>query len=82
MQIDNSMVENAIRPTAIGKKNWIFIVDACRKRGVDPYAYLRDMLTHLPTLNNSQISEVAPDAWAKAYMIPTDRATQTDPLGS
>lgn len=81
VEIDNNLVENAIRPTAIGKKNWLFIgeagagqrgaiiytlVETCRKRGIDPYAYLRDVLTRLPTLKNSQIPEVTPAAWAKA----------------
>ena len=85
VEIDNNLVENAIRPTAIGKKNWLFmgeagagqrgaiiytLVETCRKRGIDPYKYLRDVLTRLPTLKNTQISEVAPDAWAKALSKP------------
>ena len=59
IEIDNSRVENAIRPTAVGKKNWLFVGDAdagqrgailytliesCRRRGIDPHAYLRDAL--------------------------------------
>jgi transposase len=81
VQIDNNLVENAIRPTAIGKKNWLFIGDAdagqrsaivytiiesCRRRGLDPYTYLRDVLTRLPRMTNHQIPEVTPEAWAKA----------------
>jgi transposase len=81
VEIDNNLVENAIRPTAIGKKNWLFIgeagaghrgaiiytiIESCRRRSIDPYAYLRDLLTHLPTLKNNQISEVTPAAWAKS----------------
>jgi len=81
VEIDNNLVENAIRPTAIGKKNWLFmgeagagqrgaiiytLVETCRKRSIDPYAYLRDALLRLPTLKNSQISEVTPAGWAKA----------------
>jgi len=65
VEIDNNLVENAIRPTAIGKKNWLFmgeagagqrgaiiytLVETCRKRRIDPYAYLRDVLFRLPTL--------------------------------
>ncbi len=64
VEMDNNLVENAIRPTAIGKKNWLFVGDAqagersaiiytviesCRRRGLDPYAYLREVLTRLPT---------------------------------
>ena len=81
VEIDNNPVENAIRPTAIGKKNWLFIgeaeagqrsailftlIEACRSRGIDPQTYLRDVLTRLPTLTNRQIKDVTPEAWAKA----------------
>jgi transposase len=81
VEIDNNLVENAIRPTAIGKKNWLFIGDAdagqrgaiiytiiesCRRRGLDPYTYLREVLTRLPRMTNHQIPEVTPQAWAKA----------------
>jgi hypothetical protein len=81
VEIDNNPVENAIRPTAIGKKNWLFIgeaeagqrsailftiIEACRSRGIDPQTYLREVLTRLPTLTNRQIKDVTPEAWAKA----------------
>ncbi len=80
IEIDNNLVENAIRPTAIGKKNWLFIGEAeagqrsaivytvienCRRRGLDPFAYLRDVLTRLPNMTNWQIPEVTPQAWGK-----------------
>ena len=80
VEIDNNLVENAIRPTAIGKKNWLFIGDAgagqrsaiiytliecCRRRGLDPFAYLRDVLSRLPNMTNRQIPEVLPAMWAK-----------------
>ena len=81
VEIDNNQVENAIRPTAIGKKNWLFIgeadagqtsailftiIEACRSRQIDPWEYLRDVLTRLPSMTNRQLDEVMPDAWAKA----------------
>jgi transposase len=80
VEIDNNLVENAIRPTAIGKKNWLFVGDAdagersaiiytiiesCRRRNLDPYAYLKDVLTRLPHMTNRQIPEVAPEVWGK-----------------
>lgn len=82
VEIDNNLVENAIRPTAIGKKNWLFIGDAeagqrsailytiiesCRLRGLDPYAYLREILTRLPNMTNRQIPEVVPAVWGKTH---------------
>ena len=75
-KINNNPVVNAI-----GKKNRLFIgevqagqcsvilftiIEACRSRGTDPQTYLREVLTHLPTLTNRQIKDVTPDAWAKA----------------
>jgi transposase len=78
VEIDNNLVENAIRPTALGKKNWLFvgeadageraaiiytIIESCRRRGIDPYAYLKDVLTRLPNMTNHQIPEVIPSAW-------------------
>jgi transposase len=81
LEIDTNLVENAIRPTAVGKKNWLFIgeanagdrsaiiytiIESCRRRGIDPYAYLRDVLTRLPASTNWQIKDLTPEAWAKA----------------
>jgi transposase len=83
VEIDNNLVENAIRPTALGKKNWLFmgdadagergaiiytVIESCRRRGIDPYAYLKDVLTRLPRMTNHQIPEVIPAAWAKALL--------------
>ena len=80
VEVDNNLVENAIRPTAIGKKNWLVIgqaeagersaiiytvIESCRRRGLNPYAYLREVLTRLPRMTNRQIPEVTPQAWAK-----------------
>jgi len=42
------------------------IVENCRRRGIDPYAYLRDVLTKLPTLTNQNIANWTPAAYAKA----------------
>ena len=80
IEIDNNLVENAIRPTALGKKNWLFIgeatvgdrgailytvIESCRRRGLDPYGYLRDVLTRLPQMTNRQIPQITPEAWSK-----------------
>ena len=82
IEIDNNLVENAIRPTAVGKKNWLFIgaaeagqrgailytlVESCRRRGIDPHAYHRDLLTRLPTSTNWQVKDLTPEAWTKAH---------------
>jgi hypothetical protein len=84
VEIDNNLVENAIRPTALGKKNWLFIgeagagergaiiytvIESCRRRGLDPYGYLRDVLSRLPSMTNHQIPEVTPEAWSQAHPV-------------
>jgi len=89
IEIDNNLVENAIRPTALGKKNWLFIgeaeagersailytiVECCRRRGIDPYAYLRDILTRLPSATNWQIADLTPEAWAREHQPPQRQA--------
>ena len=80
-ETDNHLVENAIRPTAVGKKNWLFVGEAeagqrgailyaligsCRRRGLDPHAYLRDVLARLPSMTNWQIKDITPEAWARS----------------
>jgi transposase len=78
-RIDNNLVENAIRPSAIGKKNWLFIghpdagqrsaiiyslVVSCQRHGKDPYAYLRDVLTRLPRMTNrDDLAPLTPARW-------------------
>jgi transposase len=85
VEIDNNLVENAIRPTAVGKKNWLFvgeagagqrsailytIIESCRRRKIDPYAYLRDVLSRLPHMTNQQIPQLTPEAWAQTRQKP------------
>lgn len=80
VEIDNNLVENSIRPTAIGKKNWLFfgdaeagqrsailytIIESCRRREINPYEYLRDVLTRLPYATNWTVGELTPENWAK-----------------
>jgi transposase len=89
IEIDNNLVENAIRPTAVGKKNWLFfgdaeagqrgailytIVESCRRRGVEVYTYLCDVLSRLPQLTNWQIKDITPKAWAKSKTAARSKA--------
>ena len=78
-RLDNNLVENAIRPSAIGKKNWLFIghpgagqrsaiiyslVVSCQRHGKDPLAYLRDVLRRLPSMSNhDDLTPLTPAAW-------------------
>lgn len=73
--IDNNPIENAIRPIAIGKKNWLFagseragkraaaiqsLLCPAKLNGIEPYAWLRDTLEKLPAWPNSRIDELLP----------------------
>lgn len=85
LEIDNNLIENRIRPTAVGRKNWLFvgaedagwqsatlysIVTSCRAHGIDPYAYIKDVLERIPAMKNHQIPELTPAAWAAARAQP------------
>jgi transposase len=78
LPIDNNPIENQIRPIAIGRNNWLFagslragkrgaaimsLIQSARLNGHDPYAYLKDVLTRLPTQRNSMIGELLPHRW-------------------
>ena len=78
LPIDNNWIENQIRPIAIGRNNWLFagslragqraaavmsLIQSAKLNGHDPYAYLKDVLTRLPTHKNSQIEELLPHRW-------------------
>lgn len=78
LEIDNNLTENAIRPSALGKKNWLFIghpeagwrsaviysiVVSCRRRGIDPWQYLTDVLKRLPSLKQSELAPLLPANW-------------------
>ena len=78
LPIDNNWAENQMRPWALGRKNWLFagslesgqraanvmsLVQSARLNGLDPYAYLADVLRRLPTHPDSQIDELLPHVW-------------------
>lgn len=67
LRIDNNLTENAIRPFVIGRKNWMFstsvdgantsanlysLVETAKANGLEPYAYLKMVLTELPAANS------------------------------
>ena len=78
LPVDNNWIENQIRPIAIGRNNWLFagslragkraaavmsLIQSARLNGHDPYAYLKDVLTRLPTQRASQVGELLPHRW-------------------
>ena len=78
--IDNNWIENRIRPIALGRKNWLFagslragqraaaimsLIQSAKLNGHDPFAYLKDVLSRLPTQPYSKISELLPHRWQR-----------------
>ncbi len=84
LDIDNNAGEQALRAVGVGRKNWLFLgsqeggrtaatlysmVQTCKRHGLDPWFYLREVLTILPTLTEStrptELPMLLPDEWAR-----------------
>jgi len=80
-RIDNNLVEQSIRPLKIGAKNWgqighpnagprmarlFTLIENCRQEGIDPEAYLVDIIARLPDHPMKKIAELLPRAWKAA----------------
>ena len=81
VEIDNNLIENAIRPSAVGQKNWLFVGSAeagdrgaviyslllsARAHGVDPQVYLKAVIEELPSRKSDDIDDLLPENWARA----------------
>ena len=79
IEIDNNLVENAIRPVALGRKNYLFagshdaaqrtammysFLGTCLKLDIDPNKWLVDVLSRLPDYPVKMIHELLPHNWA------------------
>jgi len=78
---DNNLAENAIRPVALGRKNWMFVgserggraaalylslVQSCKNCGINPWEYFDDMLRRIMSHPVSRLRELLPDQWKPA----------------
>lgn len=78
LHIDNNPVENSIRPVAIGRKNYLFagshqaaqesamiysLLGTCKMHNINPWQWLKDILTRLPDHPINQIKELLPHNW-------------------
>jgi len=81
LTIDNNCAEREMKQIAIGRKNWLqfgspkggktaallyTFTSTCRRLGVEPWAYLKDVLTRLPTTLKEQLTNLLPDRWQAA----------------
>ena len=78
IELSNNLVENAIRPVALGRKNWMFagsedgarrsamlysIVCSAQLQGIDPFEYVKDLLIRLPDYNSQKLADLLPANW-------------------
>ena len=82
LSIDNNVSERTVKIPALGRKNWLFVashaggrraailfslVASCKANAVEPWAYLRDVFTRLPSLPNDGLDELLPHQWLAAH---------------
>lgn len=81
LEIDNNRAERALRPVAVGRKNWMFagsldagrraavlmtVVGTCKLQGIDPFEYLRDVLVRVAAGPPDRIHDLTPRRWKAA----------------
>jgi len=78
IRLDTNPAELALRREVVGRKNWLFLgsddaakwntitvslIASCQMHGIEPWAYLRDVLTLLPSWPQHRVLELAPKNW-------------------
>jgi transposase len=81
LSIDNNASERALRPIAVGRKNWLFagsdnggrtaavlysLVASAKRHGLDPFAYLRDVIGRISDHPARRLADLLPDRWSPA----------------
>lgn len=81
LKIDNNPVENAVRPVAIGRKNYLFagsheaaqraamiysLFATCRYHNINPYDWLKDILERMHLYTTANMAELLPQNWKKS----------------
>lgn len=79
-RLDNNVAERAIRPLALGRKNWLFVgseeggetsaiilslVQTCRGLNINPREYLEDVMRRLMSHSANKLHELLPDQWVQ-----------------
>lgn len=79
LEIDNNRAENTLRGVSLGRKNWLFagsdaggaraaavysLIETCKLNGIDPFAWLRDVLARIAEHPIRRIDELLPWNWA------------------
>ena len=83
LDIDNNEAEQALCGIAVGRKNWLFLgsdrggraaavhyslIQSAKRHGIDPFAYLRDVLLRIATEPGTDLRTLLPDRWKAALL--------------
>jgi transposase len=86
VEIDNNLIENAIRPMAIGRKNYLFagshqaadmtaamysFMACCKKNGVNEFEWLKDVFERIQSIKQKDLYQLLPNNWEKYRPKPT-----------
>jgi hypothetical protein len=78
VEISNNASERSIKPMVLSRRNWLFagseegghtaatimsIIETCKRLGINPFEYMKDVLTRFPSAKTSQIDDFLPDRW-------------------
>ena len=81
LAIDNNISENALRRIAVGRRNWMFcgsdnggrtaailfgLIASCQRHNVEPFAYLKDVLTRIAAHPAKDLASLLPNRWTPA----------------
>ena len=97
LRLDNNPAELELRRLVVGRKNWLFcgsdygaewaatavsLIASCEVHGIEPWAYLRDVLTLLPAWDQTKVLELSPSRWRETVARPPTAALlrHLDPL--
>jgi transposase len=78
VEISNNASERGIKPLVLSRRNWLFagseeggqtaaiimsLIETCKRLRINPFEYLKDVLTRFPSAKTSQIDDFLPDRW-------------------
>jgi transposase len=76
--LDNNLIENQMRPIALGRKNWLFagshqgamraaiffsLINSCRMNSVNTWEYFTDVLPRLTSVGSEDLARLLPNVW-------------------
>ncbi len=89
VELDNNLIENALRPLVIGRKNYLFagshdaaqraavvysLLGTCKLHGVNPQEWLTDVFERIPTHPARRVADLLPHHWQKARQADKHKA--------